>query len=143
MPARPNTGPKGPSKPMDEQMFEQAKGAASVGGTAEEIADLLRMTVPTLEARLQERGYVNFLDFRKKHFAGRKLSLRRRQFATADEGNVTMQIWLGKQHLGQKDRQELDQISSDGSMSPNRVLSGEELDKELAKRGIPTTILDE
>jgi len=35
------------------------------------------------------------------------LSLRRTQWKSAINGNITMQIWLGKQYLGQKDRQEL------------------------------------
>ena len=35
------------------------------------------------------------------------MSLRRRQFKTAlEDGNVTMQIWLGKQHLDQTDKRE-------------------------------------
>jgi hypothetical protein len=93
---------------MDDEMFEQAKGAASVGGTAEEIADRLNMSVPTLEARLKERGYLNFLEFRKKHFAAGKLSLRRRQLLAAQEGNPTMLIWLGKNWLGQSDKINLD-----------------------------------
>ena len=32
-----------------------------------------------------------------------KISLRRMQFKSAEGGNVTMQIWLGKQLLGQRD----------------------------------------
>jgi hypothetical protein len=35
-----------------------------------------------------------------------KKSLRRLQFDSARKGNVTMQIWLGKQYLGQRDRTE-------------------------------------
>ena len=33
-----------------------------------------------------------------------KISLRRAQFEKALGGNVAMQIWLGKQHLDQKDK---------------------------------------
>ena len=33
-----------------------------------------------------------------------KASLRRMQFKAAEDGNVTMLIWLGKQFLGQKDQ---------------------------------------
>jgi len=33
-----------------------------------------------------------------------------------------MQIWLGKQRLGQKDKHELDNTSSDGSMSPKSTI---------------------
>ena len=34
-----------------------------------------------------------------------KVSLRRMQWKSAEAGNVTMQIFLGKQYLGQKDQQ--------------------------------------
>lgn len=37
-----------------------------------------------------------------------KASLRRMQFKSAEDGNVTMQIWLGKQMLGQRDKSEID-----------------------------------
>ena len=33
-------------------------------------------------------------------------------------GNVTMQIWLGKQMLGQTDKSETEVTSPDGSMTP-------------------------
>jgi hypothetical protein len=33
-----------------------------------------------------------------------KASIRRKQIAVGLAGNVTMLIWLGKQHLGQQDR---------------------------------------
>lgn len=33
-----------------------------------------------------------------------KASLRRMQWQLAESGNPTMQIWLGKQHLGQSDK---------------------------------------
>lgn len=36
------------------------------------------------------------------------------QFKNAQAGNVTMQIWLGKQYLGQKDKQEVEQYGKDG-----------------------------
>jgi len=37
--------------------------------------------------------------------------LQQRQWQAAMEGNVTMLIWLGKQHLGQSDRAEIKQES--------------------------------
>jgi len=38
--------------------------------------------------------------------ANGKASLRRMQFVNAKNGNVTMQIWLGKQYLEQRDKHE-------------------------------------
>ena len=35
------------------------------------------------------------------------MSLRRAQWKSAKSGNVTMQIWLGKQWLGQKEQSEV------------------------------------
>lgn len=43
-----------------------------------------------------------------------KCSLRRMQFKSAEAGNVTMQIWLGKQLLGQKDHTVQENTSSVG-----------------------------
>lgn len=43
------------------------------------------------------------------YYAGKekgKISLRRKQFDLVDQGNCQMTIWLGKQYLGQKDKQE-------------------------------------
>ena len=36
------------------------------------------------------------------------MSVRRMQYRSAEEGNATMLIWLGKQYLDQKDKQEVD-----------------------------------
>jgi hypothetical protein len=38
-----------------------------------------------------------------------KMSLRRLQWKAAEAGNITMMIWLGKQTLGQADKQEIQQ----------------------------------
>ena len=49
-----------------------------------------------------------------------KIRLSQLQWKSAEKGNVTMQIWLGKQNLGQSDKQEvqhirpIDEIEFDG-----------------------------
>lgn len=48
----------------------------------------------------------NFAAALKKGREGGKASLRRAQWKAAVGGNATMLIWLGKQLLGQRDRQE-------------------------------------
>ena len=138
-------GPKGPSKPMDDKAFEQLVSMIRIQCTAEEISGILGMSVDTLDRRIKEReidGVSNFADLYKRHSHEGKASLRRLQWQSAQEGNVTAQIWLGKQILGQRDKHEVDNTSSDGSMS-TRPLSSEELLKELKARGISPAILDE
>lgn len=88
---------------MTEQDFEKVKGMIAISCTAEEIASVLGCSPDTLGRRLRERGFDNFADAYKR-FAGKgKASLRRLQYKSAEAGNVTMQIWLGKQWLDQSD----------------------------------------
>jgi hypothetical protein len=53
-----------------------------------------------------------------------KVSLRRAQYKNATEGNVTMQIWLGKQWLDQKDKAENTLQGPDGGPVQLGVLLG-------------------
>lgn len=83
--------------------WSKAQQMAAIQCTGEEIAAILNVNYDTLLARIKDLGWSSFSDWYKKHSAGGKMSLRRRQFKTS-ETNPTMQIWLGKQYLGQKDR---------------------------------------
>jgi hypothetical protein len=76
--------------------------------TEEEIAAWFGCSVDTVERRCKERNGATFAEvFAQKRKAG-MVSLRRVQWRTALKGNVTMQIWLGKQYLGQRDKQEIE-----------------------------------
>src|SRR5882672_7305680 len=71
------------------------------GVTRDEAAAWLEVSRPTLWKFLNEYPEVS------EHFEGGldrgKVTLRRWQWASAKAGNVTMQIWLGKQLLKQRD----------------------------------------
>jgi hypothetical protein len=49
------------------------------------------------------------------------MSLRRKQYSTAMEGNATMLVWLGKNWLSQTDK--MDTTSSDGSLTPPTTIN--------------------
>ena len=71
--------------------------------TEEEIAGFLDCSVDTLQRWVKEEyDGDTFAVVYKKYAAGGRASLRRRQWALA-EHNATMAIWLGKQHLGQRE----------------------------------------
>ena len=74
--------------------------------TKDEICAIFQIDEKTLTKWCQETYNVGFSDIFKTKSSGGKMSLRRRQFKSAEEGNVTMQIWLGKQYLGQTDKVE-------------------------------------
>lgn len=77
---------------------EQVEKLASIHCTMNEIAAIMGCSVDTLENR--------FSDVIEKGRDKGKASLRRLQWQTAQSGSAAMQIWLGKQLLGQRDRHE-------------------------------------
>jgi hypothetical protein len=86
--------PKGSFKELaisEDEIFELARGGVAV----EDIAKLAGCDSDTIRARYRktlERGR-----------AQKRVDLHAWQFKCAREGNPTMLIWLGKQHLGQCD----------------------------------------
>jgi len=90
--------------------------------TGEECAAILGMDYDTLNNRLKSDGHGGFSEYFRQKSSNGKASLRRKQYQKAvEEGNPTMLIWLGKQWLGQVDRVEQDNISSDGSFKPTTI----------------------
>ena len=82
---------------------EAIKKLAQLHCTYDEIATFCNVSTKTLQRR--------FVHTIKKGREMGKISLRRAQFEKAISGNVVMQIWLGKQHLDQRDRQEITNIN--------------------------------
>lgn len=71
--------------------------------TGEEIAGVMQMDYDTLNRICKEKHGFPISEYIKRHQSNGKMSLRRMQWKSAENGNVTMQIWLGKQWLGQRD----------------------------------------
>ena len=93
---------------FDEKQWKQIESMASIFCTGEEIANILDVHYDTLEARIKETYGIGTSDFLKKYQSAGKASLRRTQYKAAlEDKNITMLIWLGKQHLGQTDKNEL------------------------------------
>ena len=99
-------GPKGASKPLTDKDFKKLLNMVRIQCTMEECCSVLEMSDTTLNRRLKEMEYNNFEDFYKRHNDEGKMSLRRMQWQAAEKGNSTMLVWLGKQHLNQKDKTE-------------------------------------
>ena len=107
------------ARPKIEIDFDMVKKLCAIQCTGQEIADVLDVSYDTLERRVKEVYQISFADYIKKHSANGKMSLRRKQHEVAMSGNTTMLVWLGKQYLGQTDKQIVDNTSSDGSMTPH------------------------
>ena len=90
---------------IDKGHFE---GMCKIQCTKDEICAIFDVDEGTLTKWCKETYQVGFSDIYKKKSSTGKMSLRRQQFKSAEAGNVTMQIWLGKQYLGQTDKVESD-----------------------------------
>lgn len=93
-----------PQIQIDQEQFEKL---CEIQCTLEEIANVLKCSMDTVERWCKRTYEMGFAEAFKKYSANGKMSLRRNQFKLA-ETNATMAIWLGKQYLGQKDVQVLD-----------------------------------
>ena len=106
-------------KPVDQQKkrgrpkiaidYEKAEKLAQILCTQSEIASVLGVSLGLLEHDPE------FLRIHKKGMEHGKASVRRMQFQAANGGNATMQIWLGKQYLGQRDKQDTEITGKDGA----------------------------
>ena len=77
--------------------------------TKQEMADYLDCSTSKIEKWVKSEYGDNFSNVYKRYTAGGKISLRRAMFRNAlEKDNVGIQIWLSKQHLGMRDKQELD-----------------------------------
>jgi len=93
-----------PALQADEETLKTLRSLGQIHCTTKEAAAVLGVSEPT------------FIAFLKRHKKAReefengkengKASLRRMQFRSAENGNTTMQIWLGKQYLEQKEKHE-------------------------------------
>ena len=113
-----------PKKPLDYDVIEKL---ASIMCTQEEIASYLGVCRETLQR------YDEFCRIYKSGLEKGRMSLRRMQYRTAENGSATMQIWLGKQYLWQKDN--MDVAHSGMIESELRVLTVEQLLKLAGEDG--------
>jgi hypothetical protein len=73
------------------------------------IAGIIGIHPNTLYLAVEKKYNIGFSEYSaKKKAEGREL-LRANQFKMAMEGDRTMNIWLGKQYLGQRDKSEVEQ----------------------------------
>lgn len=115
-----------PRKEINQEQFETL---CKIQCTLDEIADVFQCSEDTIR-RWVKRTYepeddeekITFESVYKKFASVGKSSLRRMQFRSAENGSVTMQIWLGKQYLGQKDIQDVAITNTDAQNQFAEVL---------------------
>lgn len=96
----------GRGRPTMEFDHSEVEKLGMLGATVPEMAAWFGCAVRTIERRMAMREG-EFRRSYEKGFGRLKISLRRQQIEVAKGGNVSMLIWLGKQMLGQADKQDV------------------------------------
>ena len=107
-------GPKGPSKPLNDEDFLRLLNMVRIQCTMTECCSILGMSDTTMNRRLKERGEENFEALYSKYNDEGRMSLRRMQWQAAESGNASLLIWLGKQYLNQRDKSNMEVTGTDG-----------------------------
>jgi len=123
-------------RPVKEINLEELDKLCAMQCTEAEVAGWFGVSVDTIERRVIEMTGVGFAEYFKQKRGKGKVSLRRKQMQVALGGNPTMLIWLGKQYMDQKDKQEIEHSGSIdfySNLTPeDRMARIAELGKKLA-----------
>lgn len=101
-------------RPKIEINWTEFEKLCGIQCTLVEIADWFRCSEDTIERAVQTHYGETFAETFKRKSSGGRISLRRKQYEMALKGHPTMLIWLGKQHLGQRDRSAYELSGPDG-----------------------------
>lgn len=82
--------------------------------TEVEIARFFKCGIDAINSACKREKGKTFREYRDEVGVSGLVSLRRAQFTTALNGNPSMQIWLGKQLLGQKDQSKTEHTGAGG-----------------------------
>lgn len=138
--------------------LEQVKELCRIGCTMEEMSGILAVSQAWIaDERDQNPAFALAMDM---GYADMRQSLRRAQVAMALNGSAAMLIWLGKQHLGQSDRQvsenttqinitvqramdELRNIPKDQLLAAQSLLGGRGRQPEIIENEVKSEVSEE
>lgn len=89
-----------PKKIIDQEQFEKL---CALQCTLQEVCGFFGVTDNTLNTWCKQTYGTTFSDVFAQKRVGGQISLRRSQFKLAEK-SAAVSIWLGKQYLGQRDR---------------------------------------
>lgn len=99
-------------RPSKEVNWDKLDAALQFGARMIDCRGLLDMDELTISKNIKLKYGLLFAEYRELKMSTMRAKLLQKQFDVAMQGNVTMLIWLGKQHLGQVDKIEADMVSA-------------------------------
>ncbi len=120
-----------PSKNLEKMQFDgwDQLDALIVWASQEYCCEKLGVNTDTLAKYIKEKHNCSFSEYKRKRQEPMRINLLKKQYDVAMNGNVSMLIWLGKQHLGQKDK--IEQSNVESVDTEKLKLEAEQLMKEL------------
>ena len=94
--------------PKVEFDWSKLNAILEYGCSGADACEIMGVCYNTIADRIKLTHNATFQEYRIKKMAKKRYKLREKQYELAMAGNVAMLIWLGKNELGQKDRQEMD-----------------------------------
>jgi AraC-like DNA-binding protein len=124
-------------RPRERLDWPRIDGMLACFATLEEVASQLDVSEDTIERACKAERKMSFAEYSRLKRGKGRLSLRRRQMLVALGNkkenvapNVTMLIWLGKQHLDQTDKlQHIDPMTAKSELAKLLGVEPSELDK--------------
>jgi hypothetical protein len=95
-------------RPLTEIDWEKVDNMCGIRSTGEEIAGVLGIGYSTLVRAIRREFDMTFDEYYTLKSQNGKVSIRRKQYQTAMNGNPYMLKWLGVNWLGQSDKQEVE-----------------------------------
>jgi hypothetical protein len=92
------------ARPKKELDWPQIEKLCQIMCTHEEIAKIMECCVETLDNACKRDNKLSFSEYYAQKASHGKVSLRRKQWQMALNGDRVMLIWLGKQHLDQTEK---------------------------------------
>lgn len=98
-----------PRKELEDLKFDgwEQLDALIIWSNAEYCAEKLGISADTLSERIKERTGLSFPEYKEQKKEAMRVNIRKKQYDVAMSGNVSMLIWLGKNELGQSDKNEV------------------------------------
>jgi hypothetical protein len=95
---------------LDDMKFNgwEQLDALIIWSNQEYCAERLGINRDTLTEKIKEKTGLDFPAYKEQKKEAMRVNLRKKQYDIAMTGNVSMLIWLGKNELGQSDKQEFD-----------------------------------
>lgn len=119
--------------PQEQELLEKL---CSILCGPSELVELMGYPQDELEARVSSTYDKTLDEVRMEYAAVGKRNLRAAQMKSALDGNTTMQIWLGKQYLGQSDSPQQIEVSQQNrkpaEVTPFEVIQGRRAERRKA-----------